>query len=232
MLRTGIIFGTALTVTCALAVTPVHAAQLVTAGTGFKLATQLGVTSVSPSRPYTITFASAELKKRYAPRLTAAVSQLRSAGLKVSIGGVETAEPPKCPPEGHIRYTERYRPMKTGGYSRGITCPDPVSGVARGGAVIMDSEYYDGSWHISRHKLRNTIVHEMLHTLGLGHPNLDLNKNGVVETYECAATSHGDKPLMCSPSGGYETSRAGRLTAYDIAGVKALLANAKTQGVS
>jgi hypothetical protein len=232
MLRTGIVFGTALTVMCALAVTPVHAAELVTKGTGFKLTTQLGVTSVSPSRPYTVTFASAELKKRYAPRLTVAVSQLRSAGLKVSIGGVERTDPPKCPPAGHIQYTERYRPMKMGGYSRWITCPDPVSGVAEGGVVIMDSEYYDGSWYISPHKLRNTIVHEMLHTLGLGHPNLDLNRNGVVETYECVATSHGAKPVMCSPNGGYETSRAGRLTAYDIDGIKALLANARTQGVS
>ncbi|HEV7628062.1 MAG TPA: hypothetical protein VGO89_16330 [Streptomyces sp.] len=232
MLRTSIIVGTALTVLCALAVTPVHAAvPLTTKGTGFKLTTQLGVTSISPARQYTVTFASADLKKRYAPNLTIAVAQLKAAGVKISVGGVETVVAAKCPPKGHIQYTQQYRPLGKGGYSQGMPCSYPPNGVAVGGIVAMDSEYFDGSWYISPYKLHNTFVHEMLHTLGLDHPNLDLNRNGVVETYECVATSYGNKPVMCSPNGGYKTSNAGRLTAYDIAGIRALLTNAKKQGV-
>ncbi|HWM39414.1 MAG TPA: hypothetical protein VNS49_20085 [Streptomyces sp.] len=234
MLRTGIIFGTALTVTCALAVipaTPVHASAPTTKGTGFKLTTQFGVTSVSPSRRYEVTFASADLKKRYAPYLTTAVSQVKSAGVKIAIGGVEQVDRAKCPPPGHIQYTEMYRPLGRGGYSQGVPCPHPANGVAAGGIVAMNSEYFDGTWHISAYKLRNTFVHEMLHALGLDHPNLDLNHNGVVEAYECVATSHGNKPVMCSPNGGYSTANAGKLTGYDTNGIKALLANARQQGL-
>ncbi|GAA2309857.1 hypothetical protein OHT20_06560 [Streptomyces caniferus] len=45
------------------------------------------------------------------------------------------------------------------------------------------------------------------------------------------ATSYGNTPIMCSPNGGYKTSNAGRLTGYDVNGLKALLANAKAQGI-
>ncbi|MFI0214205.1 hypothetical protein [Streptomyces lydicus] len=55
--------------------TPTQAATLATAGTGWKIATQLGVTSISPSRTYTITFATETLRKRYTPLLAPAVPQ-------------------------------------------------------------------------------------------------------------------------------------------------------------
>lgn len=231
MLRTGLIFGTALAVTCALAVTPVRADALLTEqGDGFKLTTQFGVSAVSPDRAYRVTFATAELERRYSPYLVDAAAQLRAAGVRISVGGVERVDAAACPPPGHIQYTEEHRPMGRGGFSRGLPCPHPAGGVASGGVVAMDSEYFDGSWYISPHKLRNTFVHEMLHVLGLDHPNLDLNGNGVVETYECAATPNGIKPVMCSPNGGYRGPDAGRLTPFDIDGVKALLANAQRHG--
>jgi hypothetical protein len=226
MLRTGIAVGAALVVTCAFGVTPAHAARLTLAGTGFQVAARLGVTSVSPSRPYTVTFASAELKRRYTPYLTAAVAQVRAAGLKLTIGGVESVEPSRCPPWGHIQYTQTYRPLGLGGYSRGMPCPDPGKGVAAGGIVTMDSEYFDGTWHIAPYKLRNTFVHELLHTLGLDHPNIDVDGDGAVERYECATGSHGTRPVMCSPSGGYRSPNAGKLTGFDLAGLRAMLANA------
>lgn len=231
MLRTGITFGTALVVACALTVTPVGAATLVTEGPGFRLTTQLGVTSVSPARRYTVTFASADLKRRYTPYLRTAVAQVREAGVRISLGGVETVRTDVCPPTGHIQYTETYRPMGKGGYSKGMPCPHPPEGVAAGGIVAMDSEYFDGSWYISPYKLRNTFVHEMLHTLGLDHPNLDLNGNGVAEPYECVSTSRGVRPVTCSPNGGHRTSGSGRLTGFDVDGIEALLANAEKQGI-
>lgn len=228
MLRTGIAVGAALVVTCAFGVTPAHAARITLEGTGFQVAARLGVISVSPSRPYTVTFASAELRERYVPHLTAAVAQMRAAGVKVTIGGLEHVDPAVCPPWGHVQYTQTYRPMGRGGYSRGMPCPAPEKGVAAGGVVTMDSEYFDGTWVIAPHQLRNTFVHEMLHTFGLGHPNRDLDGDGGVEYYECATGSHGTRPVMCSPNGGHGTARsAGRLTAFDIAGLKALLANSR-----
>ncbi|MFC4493023.1 hypothetical protein ACFPA8_02595 [Streptomyces ovatisporus] len=231
MLRSSLIFGTAMTVTCALAVTPVRADALITQGHGFKLTTQFGVSALSTSRPYTVTFASAELKKRYTPYLTGAVAQLRAVGLNMAVGGVESVVHAGCPPTGHIQYTEEHRPMGKGGYSRGAPCPHPADGVAAGGVVSMDSEYFDGSWYISPYKLRNTFVHELLHVLGLDHPNLDLNRNGVVETYECVTTPSGVRPVMCSPNGGRTTSDAGTLSTHDLDGVEALIANGRTLGV-
>ncbi|WP_432144249.1 hypothetical protein [Streptomyces sp. bgisy084] len=91
---------------CALAAVPTHAATLTTKGTGWKLTTQLGVTSLSPLRQYTITFATAAMKARYTPYLTAAVSQAKAAGLKLAIGGVEPVDPAKCGPVGHIQFTK------------------------------------------------------------------------------------------------------------------------------
>lgn len=232
MLRTGMAVGTALVVTCAFCVTPAHAARLTVNGSGFRLATRLGVTSVSPSRQYEVTFASVELKRRYKPHLTAAAAQLRAAGMKMSVGGVERADPPGCPPVGNIHYTEEYRPAGRGGYSLGMPCRHPERGVAAGGVVTMDSEYGDGTWHMAPHRLRNTAVHEMLHALGLDHPNLDLDGDGAASPYECPTGAHGTRPVMCSPNGGYANARAGRLTGFDLAAVDALLANARLQGVS
>lgn len=233
MLRTLLAAGAALVVMCAFSVTPAGAAPLLTlAGPGFQVAARLGTTSVSPSRPYVVTFGSARLKRRYAPYLRAAVAQIRAAGVRIAVGGTESgADTRGCPPWGHIRYTESYRPMGHGGYSRGVPCP-ARAGVAAGGEVTMDSEYFDGSWHIAPHQLRNTVVHELLHTLGLAHPNRDLDGDGTARAYECVTGPGGLRPVMCSPNGGHATpGEAGRLTPHDMAGLRAMLANARRAGV-
>ncbi|MGW7487277.1 hypothetical protein [Streptomyces sp. NPDC054786] len=217
---------------CALTAAPGRPAELLATGSGWKLATRLGVTSLSPSRQYTITFATAAMKSRYTPYLTAAVSQVKAAGVKLVIGGVEFVNPAKCGPVGHIQYTEMYRPLGRGGYSQAMPCPHPPKGVGTGGIVAIDTEYWDGSWPMPEYKLRNTLVHEPLHALGLDHPNLDLNKDGKAVDGECVATRYGNTPVMCSPNGGYRTSASmGRLTGFDTAGLKALLANARAQGI-
>lgn len=215
---------------CALTTTPTHAAALTTAGTGWKLTSQLGVTSLSPSRQYTITFATAAMKTRYTPLLAPAVAQINAAGVHLKLGGVETVNPAKCGPVGHIQITELYRPMGKAGYSQGMPCPHPPKGVGIGGIVAYDSEYWTG-YRIETYKLRNTIVHEPLHALGLDHPNR-LDATGQEIPYGCATTSYGNSPIMCSPNGGYKTAtNMGRLTGYDTAGLKALLANARAQGI-
>lgn len=231
MLRTGIAATAALVLTCAFGVTPAHAARLTLRGTGFQVASRLGVTALGPARQYTVTFASAELRRRYTPYLTDAVAQMREAGVRLTVGGVESVDPSRCPPPGHVQYTQTYRPVKRGGFSMGMPCPDPEGGVAAGGVVTMDSEYFDGTWHIAPYKLRNTFVHEMLHALGLDHPNLDLDGDGTAGPYECAAGPGGVRPVMCSPNGGHRTpGRAGTLTPFDMAGLRALVANGERQG--
>jgi hypothetical protein len=235
MLRTGAAAGAALVVVCAFGTfgtKPASAAPPQTlAGTGFRVAARLGVTSVSPSRTYTVTFASARLKKRYAPYLTGAVAQMRAAGVRIAMGGVESVDPARCPPWGHIQYTQTYRPLGRGGYSKGLPCPHPAKGVAAGGVVTMDSEYFDGTWHMTPHELRNTFVHEMLHTLGLDHPNLDLDGDGEAARYECVTGPDGVKPVMCSPNGGYaDAAAAGRLTPFEEKALRAMLANARGAG--
>ncbi|MFG2826092.1 hypothetical protein ACGFWI_01195 [Streptomyces sp. NPDC048434] len=215
---------------CALTTTPTHAAALKTAGSGWKLTTQLGVTSISPSRQYTITFATTAMKNRYAPLLAAEVAQANSAGVHLRIGGVETVNTSKCGPIGHIQITEMYRPMGRAGFSQGMPCPNPARGVGIGGIVAYDSEYWTG-YKIETYKLRNTIAHEPLHALGLDHPNR-LDATGQAIPYGCVATSYGNTPIMCSPNGGYKTTASmGHLTGYDLNGLKALLSNARAQGI-
>ncbi|WP_326806623.1 hypothetical protein OHB04_02205 [Streptomyces sp. NBC_01775] len=208
------------------------AATVQTSGSGWKLTSQIGVYAASPSTTYTITFETAAMKTRYAPYYTEALKQINAAGLHITVGGVEPVDINKCGPKNHIQVTERYRPVGTPGWSKGVPCPYQPKGLGVGGLVIYDSEYWDGSWPITQVHLKNTIPHEILHALGLDHPNTDLDKDGVIEPHECVATSYGNKPIMCSPNGGYSTSNAGKLVGYDVNGVKALIANARAQGIS
>ncbi|OEV30887.1 hypothetical protein AN219_08130 [Streptomyces nanshensis] len=232
MFRRAVVTAAALAAAVAWSVFPASAAAVTTKGTGWKLTSDLGVTSASPSRTYTVTFKTEALRKRYTPYLQPAVRQVEAAGLHLRIGGVEPNDPSRCGPAYHIQFMELYRPLGTPGWSQGMPCPGQPRGLGRGGLVAIDSEYWDGSWVIADHVLRNTVVHEMLHALGLDHPNSDLDKDGRAEPYECVATRYGNKPVMCSPNGGYRTAaNKGRLTGYDIDGIKALLKNARAQGI-
>ncbi|MBQ1163496.1 hypothetical protein KBZ21_36490, partial [Streptomyces sp. A73] len=85
----------------------------------------------------------------------------------------------QCGPAYHIQVTERYRPLGTPGWSKGVPCPWQPVGLGRGGLVIDNSEYWTG-WPIRKAHLTNTIVHEVLHALGLDHPNTDLDGDGTV----------------------------------------------------
>ncbi|MEU8998208.1 hypothetical protein AB0C95_25855 [Streptomyces caniferus] len=215
---------------CALTSTPTHAAAFATVGTGWRITSQLGVTSISPSKTYTITFATEAMRKRYTPLLAPAVTQINAVGVHLKIGGVEAVNPAKCGPAYHVQITEMYRPMGKAGFSQGMPCPNPPKGVGIGGIVAYDSEYWTG-YPIKAYTLRNTLVHEPLHALGLDHPN-QRDATGTEIPHGCVATSYGNIPIMCSPNGGYKTiTSMGHLTGFDTAGLKALLANAKAQGI-
>lgn len=201
-------------------------------GTGWRITTQFRTYCLSPSQQYTITFPTQALKDRYVPYLTTAVSQLVTAGVHLEIGGIETPDYNTVPPRGHIQYGEAYRPVGTAGYSQGLPCWNTGDNSVWGGYVLIDTEYWDGTWTITTVKLKNTLVHELCHTLGLDHCNSDMNNDGVVASYEAVKDTAGVTPLMTSPNGGYQDSRAGQLTPYDLDGIKQLLANATALGVS
>ncbi|WP_181765519.1 hypothetical protein [Streptomyces albidus (ex Kaewkla and Franco 2022)] len=216
-----------------LAVSSAGAAGVTTSGTGWKIATKDHITALSPSQVQTVTFESDAIRKWYTPYLTRAVTQLRAAGVKISIGGVESVAAGKCPPRGHIWFREGYRPLAgRPGFSQAATCYDTRTTAQYSAIVTMNSEYRDGSWYLSQDNKHNIPSHELLHGLGLDHPNYDKDKDGTVENYECVATSYGNRPLACSPNGGYKTAaNMGKLVGYDLNGIKALLANARAQGI-
>ena len=197
------------------------------AGTGWKANTNRSIHSIDPNRQYTITFSSTTTKNLTSKYLTRAIPQLQAAGVKINIGGVETVAEGTCPPRGHIWIQRKYRPLNgKPGYSRALPCHDTTNNSAWGGVVQMDSEYYDGRWKMSTAGMWNAHVHEVLHVMGLNHPNYDKDRDGRVEDYECVATSYGNRPIMCSPSGGYKTSTSmGKLVGFDVNGIKQLLAN-------
>lgn len=234
-LRIAVAMGTAAALG-ALIASPANAATITTQGTGWKLTTDFGVTSASPTKTYTVTYESETVRKWYAPMIQRAVDQINaSTELNIAIGGVEPMSTSECGPDFHIQVMERKDPLGADkpGWSQAMPCPNPPNGMGVGGPVVMNSNYRDGSWNITQQHLQNTAVHEMLHTLGLDHPNTDIDTDGTVESGECVATSYGNRPIMCSPNGGYGSwQNVGKLVGYDINGINALINNAKTQGLS
>ncbi|PBC72290.1 MULTISPECIES: hypothetical protein [unclassified Streptomyces] len=202
------------------------------AGTGWRITTQCRTYCLSPSQQYTVTFPTQALKDRYVPYLTTAVGQLVGVGVNIAIGGIETPDYSTVPPQGHIQYGEAYRPVGTAGYSQGLPCYNTADNSVWGGYVLIDSEYWDGTWTITDTVRKNTLVHELCHALGLDHCNSDMNNDGKVTSYETVKDTTGVTPLMTSPNGGYQDSRAGTLTPYDLNGIKQLLANAAALGVA
>lgn len=211
---------------------PAVSAGLPVEGNGWKLQSKHHITGIAPGTTFTVTFTSKALKTKYTPYLNRSIAQLKAEGVDISLGGVTEVDAGVCPPKGTIQFDEVYRPHNgEPGMSRALPCW--ASGeVARGGHVQINSEYWDG-WTLPEYMLHNVFPHEMLHVIGLDHPNTDVNGDGDVSAGECVKTSYGNKPVMCNPNGGYGTStNQGKLVGFDLAGVKQLLANGKAAAAS
>lgn len=126
----------------------------------------------------------------------------------------------------------KWQPEGVVGMSQAFPCMNSGDHSAWGGWTWIDSEYWSPNFHISTDpvvnaaKIKNAISHEIGHLVGLDHPNRDLNGDGTVAAYECDLTTHGYRPLMCSPNGGYpDTNGGGQFTSLDTPGLKQLVAN-------
>ncbi|MFJ6608189.1 zinc metalloprotease [Streptomyces lydicus] len=201
-------------------------------GTGWRITAQFRTYCLSPTQQYLITFPTQEQQDRYTPSLTPAVNQLTALGLNLAFGGIETFDYSVIPPRGHIQYGDVYRPLGTAGTSQGLPCYNKADNSVWGGYARIDSEYWDGSWYLDEVTKKNLLIHELGHTLGLDHPNSDMNNDGKIDRFEVVKDPSGVSPTMTSPNGGYKDSRAGTFTTYDLNGFKQLLANAAILGVA
>ncbi|MYW46364.1 hypothetical protein [Streptomyces sp. SID161] len=212
--------------------TPARAATTpIYSGTGWKAETAAGIYSLSPD-PYTVVFADTTARTKLAGYFTVPAEQLATAGIQLTVSTTIDTTTATCPTRHRIVVHYTYRPSGTPGMSQARPCHD-TDRSAWGGHLLMDTEYWTSdTWFSTNASVnetyrKNAVTHEIGHILGLDHPNYDRDKDGTVEPYECVVSNAGWTPVLCSPNGGYRsTTGAGKfLTAYDLAGLKQLLAN-------
>jgi hypothetical protein len=209
-----------------------------TKGAGWTLANPQGVTSIGPG-PYEIHFSSVDARTKLTPmvRISAThMTQVTGIQFVVTDKITPMAGDGECNPYRTIVMSVEYRPSGTEGNSWGGSCPGSISRSLYSGKVKITSEWWMDSYrekhwgdksatYIDR-MMKNLTAHELGHAVGLGHPNYDRDRDGVVEPYECVRTAMpNDRPTMCSPNGGRQSDLAGRYNLHDMVGLKALVYN-------
>jgi hypothetical protein len=219
---------TALTAT-AEAATPGQAV----AGPGWNLISPEQTTSLAPGT-YTIQFDSTAARTKLTSylKLAAANTQKQTAGVKFVVSTtIQKRVTTGCQKAGTLVASLEYRPIGKKGFSWGGNCYRLTDHSLFSGAMRFDTEWWYPKWFstnatTNEYKIRNYTTHEFGHAIGLGHPNRDLNHDGVIRDYECPLNKDKTRPLMCSPNGGVVTSTgAGNYTPLDIPGLRALVAN-------
>ncbi|MFM9703610.1 hypothetical protein [Streptomyces galilaeus] len=210
------------------------ATALVYSGTGWKILTSQGIYSLHPDA-YEVVFADSTARSKLKPYFAKPAAQVTSVtGVQIRVtDAIDTTPAGSCPARHRIVVHYEYRPLGVSGMSQALPCYALADGSAWGGHVRMDTEYWTtASWFSSDPAKNeayrsNAVSHEFGHVLGLDHPNYDKDRDGKVESNECATTSTGTRPLLCSPNGGYYNSiDAGKFVlSFDVPGLKQLAAN-------
>jgi hypothetical protein len=217
-----------LTVAPAQALTPGQ----VGSGAGWRLGYPDQVTSIAPVT-YTITFDSVAARTRLKPYMQsiAAHTQSFTPGTVFVVSDTITPQVyPGCQATRTISVSLSYQPSGIAGYGWGGACYMLSDHSLHSGVMRLTTEWWYPDWFSSNattneQYVKNAVIHEFGHAIGLGHPNKDLDSDGVVEAYECAKNTTGYTPVLCSPNGGNRNSNAGKWTVYDQNGVRMLTTN-------
>jgi len=196
----------AVALAASLAVTPVSSAQGWTLGGGYYLDTT----------GWSVQFYDTYTRDRVSSQVKLTVAELVSAtGVDIKYTTTINKTSATCPgytSTGRHRIVIRLEPTTT--RSSTYSCN---GGWARSTASIhLSGTKWTSTLHGGTHEAyrRNVVSHEMGHAMGLGHPD------------SCYLA--GTDPLMCGDHwGGYVSpySIAQKYTGYDVAGLKALVAN-------
>lgn len=204
----------------------------VASGTGWTLGYPDQVTSVAPVT-YTITFASVEARTRLKPYMQsiAAHTQTFTPGTTFVVSDTIASQVYKgCQTTRTISVSLSYRPTGQAGMAWGGSCYMLSDHSLHSGSMQLNTEWWYPNWFSSNATtneqwIKNAVIHEFGHAIGLGHPNKDLDADGVVEAHECVKNTDGWLPVLCSPNGGSRNSNAGKWTLLEQAGVKMLTTN-------
>lgn len=206
-------------------------------GTGWKIDNESGLYSLSgDGTGYTLQFADAEAQTKLGAAVKATAAQLTSVtGIKFTVSTTLKPSPENCAdqPRHVMTLAVKYRPLDgKKGFSRALQCYNSGDHSTWGGWAFMDSEYWTvPDWFgtdkvVGAAKLKNAITHEIGHTVGMDHPNVDLNGDGTLADFECVKNAANLLPVMCSPNGGAVTAAdGGKFTSLDTPGLKQLVAN-------
>lgn len=204
-----------------------------TSGTGWKLLNAAQTTSLAPVT-YTVQFDSTAARTKLTPylKISAAKTQAQTPGVKFVVSStIQKRVTTGCQAKHTIVVSLEFQPLKKKGYSQGGNCYNTLDHSMWSGYVRVDTEWFTPKWFstnatTNEYKIRTYTTHEFGHAIGLGHPNRDLNHDGVVKDYECPLNTDKTRPLMCSPNGGAITKAgAGGYTNLDLPGLKALVSN-------
>jgi len=224
----------AIAVTTALTATAEAASPgQVVSGTGWDLIDPDMTTSLAPGT-YTVEFDSTAARTKLTPylKLSAASTQASTAGVTFTVSTtIQKRVTTGCQKARTIVVSLEYQPIAKKGYSWGGNCYRTTDHSLFSGAIRIDTEWFYANWFsatasTNTYRIRNSVTHEFGHAIGLGHPNRDLNHDGMIKSYECPLNTDGSRPLMCSPNGGRVTSTgSGKYTPLDVPGLKALVSN-------
>lgn len=202
-------------------------------GTGWRLGYPDQVTSIAPLT-YTITFDSVAARTRLKPYMQAvtAETQKYTPGTTFVVSDTIKAQTyPGCQsPTRSISVSLSYRPTGQMGMAWGGACYMLSDHSLHSGILRLNTEWWYPDWFssdpvVNERHIKNAVLHELGHAIGLGHPNTDLDSDGTVEPYECVLNTNGYRPVLCSPNGGNLNADGGKWTVLERAGVQMLVTN-------